>query len=87
MKIKAANGKELPACEVIAKLLREFKAKILECLEERISFLVRKILWVVTVPAVWSPGAKQIMREAAYEVCYMTVMNAASYMHNCMVQW
>ena len=26
------------------------------------------IQWVLTVPAIWTPRAKQFMREAAYEV-------------------
>jgi len=26
------------------------------------------IQWVLTVPAIWTPAAKQFMREAAYEV-------------------
>ena len=29
---------------------------------------VNDIQWVLTVPAIWTPGAKQFMREAAYEV-------------------
>ena len=29
--------------------------------------------WVVTVPAIWNDGAKQIMREAAYKVIFVTV--------------
>ena len=71
MKIKAANGKELPAHEIIAKSLREMKSMILESLNETIGHAVDKVLWIVTVPAIWSPGAKQIMREAANEVCFM----------------
>ena len=31
-------------------------------------FTVEDIQWVLTVPAIWSPRAKQFMREAAYEV-------------------
>ena len=27
-----------------------------------------EIRWVITVPAIWRPQAKQFMREAAYEV-------------------
>ena len=69
MKIKAANGETLPAREVIAISLREMKSMILESLKETIGYAVDKILWIVTVPAIWSPGAKQIMREAANEVC------------------
>ena len=28
------------------------------------------IQWVLTVPAIWTPKAKQFMREAAYEVSH-----------------
>ena len=31
-------------------------------------FKVKDIQWVLTVPAIWTPVAKQFMREAAYEV-------------------
>lgn len=34
------------------------------------SFKVEDVLWVLTVPAIWSPKAKQFMREAAYEVTF-----------------
>ena len=72
MKIKAANGKELPAHIVISKSLKEMKKMILDSLNEEIGCSVDRVLWIVTVPAIWSPGAKQIMREAATEVCKYT---------------
>ena len=31
-------------------------------------FNVKDIQWVLTVPAIWTPVAKQFMREAAYKV-------------------
>ena len=31
-------------------------------------FRAEDIQWVLTVPAIWTPAAKQFMREAAYEV-------------------
>ena len=31
-------------------------------------FKADDIQWVLTVPAIWTPRAKQFMREAAYEV-------------------
>ena len=34
------------------------------------SFKVEDVLWVLTVPAIWSPKAKHFMREAAYEVTF-----------------
>ena len=69
MKIRAANEKELPAHVVIAKSLQEMKKMVLDSLNEEIGCSVDRVLWIVTVPAIWSPAAKQIMREAATEVC------------------
>ena len=41
-------------------------------------FNVKDIQWVLTVPAIWKPVAKQFMREAAYDVsdclCLRVVM-------------
>ena len=68
MTIKAANGKELPAYIVIAKSLQEMKTMILDSLNKTIGHPVDKVLWILTVPAIWSPAAKQIMKEAAKEV-------------------
>jgi len=66
--IKAANGKELPAHVVFTKSLKEIKEVILKELEEQIGGSSNKILWILTVPAIWGPASKQIMREAATEV-------------------
>ena len=67
MKITAANGKELPAYVVIAKSLQEIKRRILIDLN-KIHCIVVNILWIMTVPVIWSQGAKQILREAVTEV-------------------
>lgn len=37
---------------------------------------------VVTVPAIWSPGAKQLMREGA-----ITIPTARAYRHECVVRF
>lgn len=79
MKIKAANGKELAAHVVISKSLKEMKKMILDSLNEEIGCSLDRVLWIVTVPAIWSPGAKQIMREAATEVCKCTVQNCSNF--------
>ena len=39
---------------------------------------VSDIQWVLTVPAIWTPAAKQFMREAAYEVNFMKTDNIGS---------
>ena len=40
---------------------------------------VSDIQWVLTVPAIWTPAAKQFMREAAYEVGFMKSNNTGSW--------
>ena len=68
VKLKAANGKELPAVKVITITLEHLKNLILKQIEEQIPHPNRRIQWILTVPAIWSEGAKQMMREAATEV-------------------
>ena len=67
--IKAVDGRELSALAVFTKSLEYMKRIITDDLDKRIVSLSRiKIKWILTVPAIWSPGAIQIMREAATEV-------------------
>ena len=68
LKIKATNGKELPAVDVFAKSLEYMKIITLAKFEG-FENPARKVLWIITVPAIWSLAAKQIMKEAAYKVC------------------
>ena len=65
--IKAANGKELPAIDVFAKALQYMKIITLAKFEG-FDNPSRKILWIITVPAIWSLAAKQIMKVAAEQV-------------------
>ena len=66
----AANGKELPVRTVFALSLRHFKEAAINQISTYSLHNVNPedIKWVITVPAIWDDGAKQIMREAAYEV-------------------
>ena len=66
--INAANGKALPLLTVLTKCLNYMKNEIINHLDKQISLENRKIRWLLTVPAIWSPGAKQMMREAAQQV-------------------
>ncbi|XP_065839275.1 heat shock 70 kDa protein 12A-like isoform X2 [Oscarella lobularis] len=67
--VKAANGLEMPIRSVFAFALRHFKeAAIRECgFHSGTDVPPSEFEWVVTVPAIWKGGAKQTMREAAYE--------------------
>jgi len=70
-KIKATNGnKSMAAITVFAHALRYFKLLALQELSDQaaINILNEDIRWVLTVPAIWKPSAKQFMRAAAYEV-------------------
>ena len=66
--IKAVDGKELPATTVFSKALQYIKTTVLDYLNKQVSNPNRRILWIVTVPAIWGPAAKQTMRIAAEKV-------------------
>jgi len=79
--VTAKNGKKLPAVEVISKLLIFFKN---EFFEEYESFQkkvdknlpnISRIMWIITVPAIWSLAAKKIMKNAAAMVRALVVYN------------
>ena len=50
------------------KFLKEEAIKIICQRTGDDHFSADDIQWVLTVPAIWTPRAKQFMREAAYEV-------------------
>ena len=66
--IKAVDGKQLPAITVFSKALQYIKTTVLDYLNKQVSNPDRCILWIVTVPAIWGPAAKQTMRIASEEV-------------------
>ena len=73
--VKAENGRELPVVIVIAKLLCFFKHEFIrpysEFAKKRKPALppITQIMWILTVPAIWSLAAKQVMKDAARMVC------------------
>ena len=70
-KINAANGKPVKALKVFAHSINFMKDEALKVISFETgdkNFKVEDVQWVLTVPAIWSPRAKQFMREAAYEV-------------------
>ncbi|XP_022801897.1 heat shock 70 kDa protein 12A-like, partial [Stylophora pistillata] len=69
-KIAAANGKLLHAKQVFVHSIRFLKEQALNIIRQEThddGFRMEDIQWVLTVPAIWSPRAKQFMRQAAYE--------------------
>ena len=70
-KFQAKNGRSLEALEVFAHSIRYLKNEAVELIRENTGddcYTAKDIQWVLTVPAIWSPAAKQFMREAAYKV-------------------
>lgn len=69
--VKAANGKHVEAITVFSRSIGYLKDEALKVICQRTGdeyYNVSDIQWVLTVPAIWTPVAKQFMREAAYEV-------------------
>lgn len=69
--LTAANGKNVDALVVFSLSLKYIKDKAIEIIQERTGdreYTAKDIQWVLTVPAIWTPAAKQFMREAAYQV-------------------
>ncbi|KAL9960025.1 hypothetical protein ACROYT_G033415 [Oculina patagonica] len=79
--LKAANGKHVKAKTVFAhsiKFMKDEAIKLISLETGDKHFKAEDIQWVLTVPAIWTPGAKQFMREAAYEVRYMAFIKTSS---------
>ncbi|XP_018518220.1 heat shock 70 kDa protein 12A-like [Lates calcarifer] len=73
--IKAANGKSMKALKVFTEALRYLKEDALETIAANTvgrRFIASDFTWVLTVPAIWDPSAKQFMREAATQAGIVT---------------
>ena len=68
MMIQAVDGKKLPAILVFSKTLGYIKDLVLGEVNREIQYPNMAVLWILTVPAIWSPAAKQVMRIAAEDV-------------------
>ena len=68
--ITAANGKSHRALDVFAHALRYFRHHALQELSDQTTtpLLDDDVRWVITVPAIWRPPARQFMRLAAVQV-------------------
>ncbi|XP_058941886.2 heat shock 70 kDa protein 12A [Pocillopora verrucosa] len=67
-KLVAANGKQIDAMIVFSLSIKYMKDEAIKTIRQRTgnaSYDAKDIQWVLTVPAIWCPGAKQFMREAA----------------------
>ena len=65
--MKEVNGKQLKASVVFAAALKWLKEhaldKINQAYPDTLGIEDEKVLWVVTVPAIWSTRAKRVMRK------------------------
>ncbi|MED6233915.1 hypothetical protein ATANTOWER_019014 [Ataeniobius toweri] len=78
MLIKAANGKSMKALKVFTEALRFLKYDAMETINSTTrgkKFIPSDFTWVLTVPAIWDPSAKQFMREAAMQAGIVTEGN------------
>lgn len=72
-KLTARNGRTVDALVVFSHSIRYLKDRAIEIIRERTGddrYSAKDTQWVITVPAIWKPAAKQFMREAAYKVNY-----------------
>ena len=73
MMIQAVDGKKLPAILVFSKTLGYIKDLVLGEVNREIQYPNMAALWILTVPAIWSPAAKQVMRIAAEDVSMYSI--------------
>ncbi|KAG2464893.1 heat shock 70 kDa protein 12A-like [Polypterus senegalus] len=78
--ISTKDGKLLPALTVFSESLRYLKNHALDEIEKNLfcRFTEEDITWVLTVPAVWGPEAKQFMRLIAKKSGLVKVLNSES---------
>ena len=75
--MSSSNNKEerkLPIITVYTATIKYLKCRLLELLQDanpNAKFHRDDIQWIITVPAIWKSGARQLMREAAIKVIHM----------------
>ncbi|CAG9324336.1 unnamed protein product [Blepharisma stoltei] len=73
----SVDGREMPLMTVISETLRFISDKAIQKLSEQVGKVVKtKIMWVLTVPALWSEEHKQFMRSACVEAGIITELNS-----------
>ena len=70
MVLRDASGKTMNALKVFSSVFKFFREFILNVMENQgiKNLTEHEIVWVITVPAIWSNKAKQFMREAVIKV-------------------
>lgn len=67
VKIKDTTGKPFSLRTVFKESISFFKKHALDAITRKTTVLSSDVLWVLTIPAIWSEPAKQFMRTAAEE--------------------
>ena len=63
----------MEAMEIFSKALKYLSDKLIKFITNTTGqsrLHPSNIQWVLTVPAIWEPGARHFMRKAAYKVIY-----------------
>jgi hypothetical protein len=68
IKITDENGKQYSLRTVFKESISFLKRHALDEIAKKTTIKEEDIFWVLTVPAIWSEPAKQLMRAAALEV-------------------
>ena len=65
---------KLKAVYVLSEMMKHLKYILMDkfC---KIGISAEKVQWIITVPTIWSGSARQLMREAAYQVKYTYDLN------------
>ena len=74
--MKASNGRDMDALTIFTYSIHYIHLKAIAVIQERTgdeNFGSGDVQWVLTVPAIWKPAAKQFMREAAYKVRHLKI--------------
>ena len=63
------EGREMPLLKVVTETIKYLKQEMVNDIKSRINKLEdTDVLYVLTLPAIWTDSAKAFMREAAEEV-------------------
>lgn len=75
MVLEDITGKPVPALDVFALSIKALVIHLQTGLENKGSGMrATDILWVLTVPAIWTDNAKQFMRKSAEMVGHISYM-------------
>ena len=75
LEIEDDNGNKMPAMKVFSACISYLRQHMTDaCNSRHVDIEDDEIQWVLTVPAIWTDGAKQFMREAAIRVVYLCIL-------------